>query len=467
MVPDRPSALSIPTSSGVEQNIAVEMICPYEAGKPLREVERELGLTDVTKLASNENPLGPSPRVIDTLNGSRLDLHAYPDYDGWYLRRAVAERLGVAVESVLIGAGSSDLMRVVADAYLAPGNEALVSDICFPVYANLARLAGAEVVAVPLDDDLQYDLERMLGAVTDRTKVVFLASPNNPTGLEIPADELELFLQRIPSGVLCVVDLAYREYVDSAADRDPLDLLRRHPNVLLLHTFSKVYGLAGLRVGYAVAPRDVIPGGRPRRARGPRAHGRVGSAQPGDARLFGERSSRSRPAYMAIGRELRSRRHRAGFGCRVPGDAPPGRHRPTITRSAPEHVPAHHYRNGGANGPGRGRARGGVEAAALTAQGRALLNIRLPSIPVAFGASGRLPSELWGRPPRRPVAPVHPEELLRPQGRLERSRMDVGHTPPTEPPLRARAPVTAARGASSHQMTATSVPSGGTRTSRG
>jgi len=258
MVPDRPSALSIPTSSGVEQNIAVEMICPYEAGKPLREVERELGLTDVTKLASNENPLGPSPRVIDTLNGSRLDLHAYPDYDGWYLRRAVAERLGVAVESVLIGAGSSDLMRVVADAYLAPGNEALVSDICFPVYANLARLAGAEVVAVPLDDDLQYDLERMLGAVTDRTKVVFLASPNNPTGLEIPADELELFLQRIPSGVLCVVDLAYREYVDSAADRDPLDLLRRHPNVLLLHTFSKVYGLAGLRVGYAVAPRDVI-----------------------------------------------------------------------------------------------------------------------------------------------------------------------------------------------------------------
>ena len=262
MAPDRNRVLSIPGSSGVEQKLAVEMICPYEPGKTVREVERELGLTDVIKLASNENPLGPSRQVIDTLNRGHLDLNAYPDYDAWDLRQAIAARLGVSMDCLLVGAGSSDLMKLVADAYLATGDEALVSDICFPVYGNVARLEGAEVVTVPLDDDLQYDLERMLDALTERARLIFLASPNNPTGLEIPAAELARFLERIPPSVLCVLDLAYREYVDPEpgpeTDPEPLELLERHPNLLLLHTFSKVYGLAGLRVGYAVAPTDVI-----------------------------------------------------------------------------------------------------------------------------------------------------------------------------------------------------------------
>ncbi len=259
MSPSRDRAAAAPTPvSSVELKFSVEMICPYEPGMPISEVQRTLGLEEVTKLASNENPLGPSPRVIEALNRDNLDLHTYPDYDGWYLKRAVAERLDVEPESVVVVAGSSDLMGLIADAYLGVGTEALVSDICFPVYANVARLDGADVVTVPLSDDFNYDLERMLAAISPRTRVIFLATPNNPTGLEIPSADLAAFLDRVPENVLCVLDLAYHDYVPPADDPHPLRLLRQHANVLLLRTFSKVYGLAGLRVGYAVAAPDVI-----------------------------------------------------------------------------------------------------------------------------------------------------------------------------------------------------------------
>jgi histidinol-phosphate aminotransferase len=257
MCPDRDSNSSPHVQSEVRQKLAVEMICPYEPGKPIREVQRELGLQRIVKLASNENPLGPSPRVIDTLNRDPLELHTYPDYDGWYLRQAIARKLGTPMESIVVGAGSSDLMRLIADVYLDPGTEALVSDICFPVYANAARIEGAKVVTVPLDDELRYDLERMYDALTDRTRVVFLASPNNPTGLEISGGELNAFMEELPPQVLCVLDLAYHEYTDPERRVNPLELLQRHANLVLLHTFSKVYGLAGLRVGYAVAAEDV------------------------------------------------------------------------------------------------------------------------------------------------------------------------------------------------------------------
>ena len=247
-----------PASSRVKRRFAVEMICPYEPGKPIREVQQELGIDTVIKLASNENPLGPSPLVIETLNRTSLDLHTYPDYDGWYLRQAIARKVGLGMDSVVVGAGSADLMRLIAEVYLAPGTEAIVADLCFPVYANVARIAGADVVTVPLDDNLQYDLGGMLEAVSDRTRVVFIASPNNPTGLAIPREDLARFLAGLPANVLCVLDLAYHDYVDPNRRPDPLELLGRHSNLVLLHTFSKVYGLAGLRIGYVVAEDDVV-----------------------------------------------------------------------------------------------------------------------------------------------------------------------------------------------------------------
>lgn len=236
----------------------LEMICPYEPGKPIEEVQRELGLTDITKLASNENPLGPSPHVIDALNHTNLGLHLYPDYEGFYLRRDLCARLGIPLERILLGAGSAELMRLIADAFLDRGDEGLVADICFPVYANVIRIAGATPVVVPLDNEIRYDLQRMLDAVTDRTRVLFLATPNNPTGHFTPISEIERMLEKLPSRVLCVLDLAYWEYVQGAAEQPLTALLDRFPNVVLLRTFSKAFGLAGLRIGYAVANEEKI-----------------------------------------------------------------------------------------------------------------------------------------------------------------------------------------------------------------
>ena len=244
--------------SQVEQHIELEMICPYEPGKPIWEVKEELGLEAVIKLASNENPAGPSPRALDMLNRSNLELHTYPDYHGWYLREALAEALSLPVGAFVIGAGSSELMRLIADVYLGPGTEALVTDICFPVYANVTRVRGAAAVVVPLDESLDYDLEQMLAAVNQCTRVVFLASPNNPTGRAIPPADIATFLERLPTRVLCVLDLAYYEYTDPELRVDAETLLRKHPNLVMLRTFSKVYGLAGLRVGYAIAASDVV-----------------------------------------------------------------------------------------------------------------------------------------------------------------------------------------------------------------
>jgi histidinol-phosphate aminotransferase len=247
--------IASPPASDVQHRAALEMVCPYQAGKPIEEVKRELGLDRVIKLASNENPLGPSPLVIEHLNRADLELHMYPDYEARQLRHDLGAFLGVAPEQILTGAGSVALMRVIADAFLDHGDEAILSDVCFPVYADVTRLAGATPIVVPVDDELQQDLERMLAAVTPRTKMVFLATPNNPTGRSIPAGDVEAFLDKLPERVLCVLDIAYWEYLAHAdpAVHDPVRLLARHPNLMILRTFSKAFGLAGLRVGYLVA----------------------------------------------------------------------------------------------------------------------------------------------------------------------------------------------------------------------
>jgi histidinol-phosphate aminotransferase len=213
-------------------------------------------VTDLIRLASNENPLGPSPRVLATLRLS--DLHRYGDPDGRQLREKLARKHGLSAAGVVIGAGSSALLKLMADAYLRPGDDALTSDICFPVYQHVIQTAGARAVTVPLDDNLDYDLEQMLQAWTVRTKTVFLASPNNPTGKKIRFSELVSFLGRLPRSTLCILDVAYWEYADAGADETPAQLLAAHRNLVVVGTFSKVYGLAGLRVGYALADPEII-----------------------------------------------------------------------------------------------------------------------------------------------------------------------------------------------------------------
>lgn len=236
----------------------LDSISPYEPGKPIEEVKRELGLEEIVKLASNENPLGPSPRVVETLNQTALGLHLYPDLEGWHLREDLSRALGVPIPQIALGAGSAELMRLLADAFLENADEALMADVCFPVYATATRLAGAKPVVVPLDGKLDYHLEAMLEAVTPRTRMAFLASPNNPTGRVIPFWDLKGFVERLPPHILCILDLAYLEYIRDPASYDYLGLLRRHPNIVALRTFSKAYGLAGLRIGYAVASPEIV-----------------------------------------------------------------------------------------------------------------------------------------------------------------------------------------------------------------
>ena len=236
----------------------VGMICPYEPGKPIEDVRRELGLIHIIKLASNENPLGPSPKVVSALNRTNLSLHHYPDFNGTALREDLARHLGVPMDHLILGAGSAELMKTLADTCLERGNEGIVADICFSVYHNVISIAGATPVVVPLRPDLSQDLARTRAAVTERTRIVFLASPNNPTGRLVPFADLCAFVRDLPPTVIAALDLAYWEYIDDAQAYDLLPLLNELPNVVILRTFSKAHGLAGLRVGYAIARPEVI-----------------------------------------------------------------------------------------------------------------------------------------------------------------------------------------------------------------
>ncbi|WP_407276407.1 histidinol-phosphate transaminase [Halothiobacillus sp. DCM-1] len=238
-------------------------ISPYVTGKPIDAVAREFGLTDIIKLASNENPLGASPKAQAALREPSA-LNIYPDGGGFALKQAIAHRFAVSMESIVLGNGSNDLLELAARAYLAPGRNAVFSAYAFAVYALATQAVGAEAKVVPaLPPDhpsMPYgaDLSAMRAAIDDQTRVVFLANPNNPTGTWVDAAALESFIAAIPSRVLIVLDEAYSEYVppDWYADGrfpDGLALAKRYPNVLLTRTFSKIYGLAALRVGFGLA----------------------------------------------------------------------------------------------------------------------------------------------------------------------------------------------------------------------
>ncbi|MGE5299784.1 MAG: histidinol-phosphate transaminase [Acidobacteriota bacterium] len=232
-------------------------IQPYVPGKPIEELERELGITDSVKLASNENPIGPSPVALKAIAGSLGDLNRYPDGAGYYLKKALSEKLGVADEEIILGNGSNELLDMAAKTFMKDGDEAVMAVPSFVVYFMAVQGIGGRSVQVPLKD-YTHDLAAMADAITPATKMVFIANPNNPTGTMNKKDEFDKMMERVPNDVLVVIDEAYYEYVSDPAYADSMKYLRSEKNVLILRTFSKIYGLAGLRLGYGIAKKELL-----------------------------------------------------------------------------------------------------------------------------------------------------------------------------------------------------------------
>ncbi|MEI9960221.1 MAG: histidinol-phosphate transaminase [Limisphaerales bacterium] len=231
----------------------------YQPGRPIEEVARELGLpaSDIIKLASNENPLGPSPAALAAMRKVLANLNLYPDGNAFYLKQKLAEKLGVTPANLVLGNGSNEIIEFVGHTYFAPGVDVVVSQYCFAIYPLVAKMFGANVVTVPAKDH-GHDLPAMLKAITPQTRVVFVANPNNPTGTLAPREEVIQFVNEVPDDVLLVMDEAYIEFLDDAVDLVSLVRLGVRPNLLLMRTFSKIFGLAGLRLGYGIGHPDLI-----------------------------------------------------------------------------------------------------------------------------------------------------------------------------------------------------------------
>jgi histidinol-phosphate aminotransferase len=232
-------------------------ISPYEPGKPIEELERELGIHDAIKLASNENPLAPADRVQKAIVDALKDLNRYPDGSGHYLRQALAKRHGVTAEQVILGNGSNELIELVVRTFLRPGDEAVVPHPSFVVYPMIVQAAGGIRVMVMLKD-YRLDLEAMARAITPMTQLVFIANPNNPTATIVTADEVEHFMSRVPERTIVVFDEAYMEFALGPDFPDTLGYVKQGRKVLVLRTFSKAASLAGLRVGYGIADADAV-----------------------------------------------------------------------------------------------------------------------------------------------------------------------------------------------------------------
>jgi len=234
----------------------VRKLTPYQPGKPIAELERELGLSDIVKLASNENPLGPGIEALKAMLRILEHAHLYPDGAGFELKAALAAKLGVAPAQITLGNGSNDVLELAARAFLSPDNAAVFSQHAFAVYPIVTQAVGARSCVAPARD-YGHDLDAMAALVGADTRLVFIANPNNPTGTYLRRDALRGFLERLPGHVLAVVDEAYFEYVDAPDYPDALQWLGDFPNLIVTRTFSKAYGLAGLRVGYAVSSAEI------------------------------------------------------------------------------------------------------------------------------------------------------------------------------------------------------------------
>ena len=229
----------------------------YEPGKPIEDVARELGLKpqDIIKLASNENPLGPSPKALAAMRETLERSHFYPDGGGFYLREAIAKKFGFDRSNVMLGCGSNEIIEFIGKAFLNPGDEIVTARHAFVVYKLMATLFGATTVEVP-DPNFAHDLEAMAAAITPKTKEVFIANPNNPTGTLLSQEEIDRFMDKVPDHVIVVFDEAYYEFLENPPDT--LKYVREGRNVVVLRTFSKIQGLANLRIGYGLAKTDLI-----------------------------------------------------------------------------------------------------------------------------------------------------------------------------------------------------------------
>ena len=236
----------------------VRSIAPYQPGKPISELAREMGLDEkgIVKLASNENPRGIGPRTRAAIEAALGEIARYPDGNGFGLKQALAKRYGVDMGAIVLGNGSNDVLELMALAFLGPGRAAVFSQHCFAVYPLATQARGARSIVVAAKD-YGHDLEAMAKAIDDETYVVWIANPNNPTGTFAKGQQLEAFLRKVPERVLVVLDEAYNEYLAPELRADSVKWLKRHPNLVITRTFSKAYGLAGLRVGYALAHPSV------------------------------------------------------------------------------------------------------------------------------------------------------------------------------------------------------------------
>ena len=236
----------------------IRAIAPYQPGKPISELAREFGLdpNGIIKLASNENPLGVSPLAMQAMRQALADVARYPDGNGFELKQALSRHYGVEMSQIVLGNGSNDVLELAARSFLTPGLEAIYSQHAFAVYPLATQAVGATGVEVPAHD-FAHDLGAMLRAVSPRTRLMFIANPNNPTGTLIHSADLHAFLRALPPDVIVVLDEAYNEYIPAELKSDTVGWLREFPNLIITRTFSKAYGLAGLRVGYAFADAGV------------------------------------------------------------------------------------------------------------------------------------------------------------------------------------------------------------------
>ncbi len=235
---------------------------PYIPGKPIAELEREYGVTNIIKLASNENPLGASKKAISAMQEAMQEIHLYPDGNGFELKKTIAGKFGFEIDQITLGNGSNDILELIARVFLTTTDEALFSQYSFAVYPLATQAVGASLNIVPaLPEDAQmplgHDLKAMRAAISDRTKVIFVANPNNPTGTWLNASELEQFIASVPENIIVVIDEAYFEYVHEDDYPDCSKLVAKYPNLIVTRTFSKAHGLAGVRVGYSFSSAEI------------------------------------------------------------------------------------------------------------------------------------------------------------------------------------------------------------------
>lgn len=239
--------------------MALNNIKPYTPGKPIEEVKRELGIDDVIKLASNENPLGPSKKAVEKMKDAIEKVNLYPDGTCFYLKQEIAASKGVKPSQVIVGNGSDEIIKLLAEAFIEPGDNAIMADPSFSEYDFAVSLMGGFLKKIPLTDTFKHDLDAMSAAIDEKTKLIFICNPNNPTGTIVTKQEIDAFLDRVPENVVVIFDEAYHEYAVSDEYPHGLDYVKAGwENVAVMYTFSKIYGLAGLRIGYTIADEALL-----------------------------------------------------------------------------------------------------------------------------------------------------------------------------------------------------------------